>query len=122
MEHSLCPSPGPPHAGSLHPVLHQVTAGAFGHAAADWIAGLQVLVVSHVLAVVLVVRDGRGNPSSFLAFESMRVAEPPKPTDHAPDFPFQEHLESMGVELLCCRTSLTVEAVGGRPLTRFEIQ
>ena len=38
----------PTHSGLLHPVLHQVTAGALHHAAADRIAGSQVLVVLHV--------------------------------------------------------------------------
>src|SRR3989304_612995 len=76
-EHRLGAFDRPAHAGSFQAILAQVTAGAFGHTAADGVAGRQVFVVAHVLAVVFVVANrGRYGPSSLDA-QTVLVAEAP---------------------------------------------
>src|SRR5450631_294479 len=52
VEHGLGAPWGPVHAGSFHAVLDQVPTGAFDHTASNRIAGRQVLVVTHPIAVL----------------------------------------------------------------------
>lgn len=83
-----------------------------GWSAADGIAGRQVFVVAHVLAVVFVVANrGRQSPSFFSA-QIMLVAQPLQAADTIAHFPFQQHPQAMRDELLGLVAPFGVEAVG----------
>src|SRR5260370_37847915 len=54
---------GPAHSGTLHPVLHQVPAGAFDRATGDGVTVPKIAAVAHAGAVAVIVschsQDGR---------------------------------------------------------------
>ena len=66
VQHRLRPNSLPSHSGQLHSILDQVPTGSLRDATADRITRCQVLVVTHVVTVVLEIRDSRR--SRFSAF------------------------------------------------------
>jgi len=71
IEHRLGAVDRPTHAGTLHPVFHDVPASALDHAAGNGQAGRQVFVVTHSIAVAMkVIAD----PRELLPFHHGQVS------------------------------------------------
>src|SRR3984885_14062769 len=122
MQHRLRPRYGPTHPSLLHSILHQVAAGSLGHPATDRKAGLQILVIPHVLPVVLQVRDHRVQRLATRTAQLMLGQPLAKSADYMADSPFQQPSKSIRHELLGLVAPLGVEAMrrGPEPLHDME--
>ena len=100
----------------------QVTAGPFGHAAADRVARLQVFVVTHLLPVVLQVADRRQQRLATRAAQSVLGQALAESADDVADPALQQITQAGLDELLGRTTSLGVEAVGRRPESLHHVE
>ena len=115
VEHGLGAVDGPSHTRLFQPIFHHVSAGAFGHAAADWVAGGQVFVVAHVPAVVFVVADGGRDHASPRAAESVLVAQPFEASDYIAYLSRQQQPQVVRDKLLGLVASFAMKHVGRLP-------
>jgi len=115
VEHGLSAVDGPAHARLFQPIFHHVSAGAFGHAAADGVTGRQVFVVAHVPAVVFVVADDGRHGTPPRAAEGVLVAQPFEASDHIAYLSRQQQPQVVRDKLLGLAAPFAVKHVGRLP-------
>jgi len=115
VQHALRTIEGPAHACAFQPVFYQVSARSLGDAAADGIAGGQVLVVAHVLSVILEVVNHRRQRALLGAVQQMLVLQPLEMTDHVAHFTFQQLPQMMRDKSQRISASFAMKQMGHLP-------